>query len=71
MRWPIISIGGMMAFAAASPASAATIVIYADPMTLDRRMVIVDPTGPDRAYLCMMPPAVSGCHAVPFKRARA
>ena len=37
--------------AVASPAAAATIVILTDPMTLERRTVVVDPNGPDRAYL--------------------
>ena len=56
-------LGGMVrlatAFAAmalpavASPAAAATIVILTDPMTLEKRTVVVDPNGPDRAFLCM------------------
>ena len=45
----------------ASPAGAATIVILADPMTMEKRTVVVDPNGPDRAYLCMLPPGQAGC----------
>ena len=56
--------------AAAAPASAATIVILADPMTLERRTVVVDPNGPDRAYLCMLPPGQAGCQRLAVKRAR-
>ena len=54
--------------AVATPASAATIVILADPMTLERRTVVVDPNGPDRAYLCMLPPGQAGCQRVSMKR---
>ena len=56
--------------AAAAPASAATIVILTDPMTLERRTVVVDPNGPDRAYLCMLPPGQAGCVRLPLSRAR-
>ena len=53
---------------AAAPASAATIVILADPMTLERRTVVVDPNGPDRAFLCMLPPGQAGCQRLDLKR---
>ena len=56
--------------AVATPASAATIVILTDPMTLERRTVVVDPNGPDRAYLCMLPPGQAGCQRVAIRRAR-
>ena len=56
--------------AVASPAGAATIVILADPMTMDKRTVIVDPNGPDRAFLCMMPPGQAGCQRLTIRRAR-
>ncbi len=52
----------------AAPAGATTIVIYAEPMTMERRVVVLDSVGPDRAYLCMLPPAVTGCHKLPLKR---
>ena len=55
----------------ASPAGAATIVILADPMTLERRTVVVDPNGPDRAFLCMLPPGQAGCQRLNVKRAMA
>jgi len=54
--------------AVATPASAATIVILADPMTLERRTVVVDPNGPDRAFLCMLPPGQAGCQRLDLKR---
>ena len=56
--------------AVASPAGAATIVILADPMTMEKRTVIVDPNGPDRAFLCMMPPGQAGCQRLTIRRAR-
>ena len=52
----------------ATPASAATIIILADPMTLERRTVVVDPNGPDRAFLCMLPPGQAGCQRLDLKR---
>ena len=48
----------------AAPAEAAKIVILTDPMTLERRTVVIDEPGPDRVYLCAMPPAVSGCRDI-------
>ena len=54
--------------AVATPAGAATIVILADPMTMERRTVVVDPNGPDRAYLCMLPPGQAGCQRIAMKR---
>jgi len=56
--------------AVASPAGAVTIVILADPMTMERRTVVVDPNGPDRAYLCMLPPGQAGCQRLEIRRAR-
>ena len=54
----------------ASPAGAATIAILVDPMTLEKRTVLVDPNGPDRAYLCMLPPGQAGCQRLAIRRAR-
>jgi hypothetical protein len=39
-------------------------------MTLEQRSVKVDLDGPDRAFLCMLPPATSGCQEVPLRRRR-
>ena len=54
----------------ASPAAAATIAILVDPMTLEKRTVVVDPNGPDRAFLCMLPPGQAGCQRLAIRRAR-
>ena len=48
----------------ASPAGAATLIVYADPMTFETRRVVVNPGGPDRTFLCLMPPSQAGCHEV-------
>ena len=51
-------------------ASAATIVIFTDPMSLDRRTVVLDTPGRDRLVICQAPPALTGCREMPFVRAR-
>ncbi len=68
MRALILSIAIGGAVLSAMPASAATMYVFADPMTLETRRVVVDPKGPHRTYLCMMPPSEVGCHEV--KRTR-
>ncbi|MEO5577948.1 MAG: hypothetical protein ABIR25_02715 [Sphingomicrobium sp.] len=52
----------------AAPASAATMIIYADPMTFETRRVVIDLSGPNRTFMCLMPPSQAGCHEI--KRAR-
>ena len=63
-------LAALAAPAMAVPANAATIVILADPMTMERRTVVVDPNGPDRAFLCMLPPGQAGCQRLSVKRLR-
>ena len=60
MRVALIA-GAALASLAAAPGEAATIIVFAHPETLERRLVLVDPNGPDRAYLCMLPPGEAGC----------
>ena len=67
MRLPIYSLA-LPIVLVADVASAATIVIYTDPMTLSRRTVIYNTRGRDRAFLCMAPPSEAGCTAIPIKR---
>ena len=54
----------------AEPASATTVYFYIDAMTFEQRSVKVDLDGPDKAYLCMLPPATSGCQEVKLRRKR-
>lgn len=68
MRVALIACAVIASLAAAAPARAATVVVYTNPETLERHMVVVDPKGPDRMYLCMLPPAEAGCHRVNMKR---
>ena len=51
-------------------AQATTVIIYIDPMTLDHYTRVIDTPGPDRALMCMAPPAVSNCKEIPVKRVR-
>jgi hypothetical protein len=70
MRLASSALVGLAMIAAPGAASAATIVVFKDPMTMEQRTVIVDKKGPDRAYLCMLPPSVAGCEQLPIERAR-
>ena len=55
---------------AAQPAAAATVIIYTDPMTLERKTVVYDTPGPHRAFMCMTPPAESDCVPVRIRSSR-
>ena len=70
MRLSTAALAALVAPVTAVPVSAATIVIYSDPMTLERRTVVIDASGPDRAFLCMLPPGQAGCQQVPIRRKR-
>ena len=54
--------------ASASPAKAATVYFFVDAMTLEQRSIKIDMDGPDKAYLCVLPPGTTGCQEVPLKR---
>ncbi|GLR48509.1 hypothetical protein GCM10007925_22260 [Sphingomonas astaxanthinifaciens DSM 22298] len=58
----------LLMLASPAAAEAATIVIVTDPMTLERRTLVVDPRGPDRVWLCALPPATTGCLDVTPRR---
>lgn len=61
---------GSVLIGSAGIAEAKTFVIYTDPMSLSRRMVVVDTPGPDKVLMCMAPPAESGCTEVRSRRSR-
>ena len=63
-------IAAAIAASVASPASAATVIIYEDIITLDRQVVVWETPGPDRAFLCMLPPSDIGCMKIPVRRGR-
>ena len=50
-----------MAGGFASAAQATTVVIFVEPMTLERYTKVFNTPGPDRVLMCMAPPATSGC----------
>ena len=54
----------------AAAAQATTVIIYVEPMTLERYTRVFDTPGPDRAFMCPAPPAVASCTAIPIKRGR-
>ena len=68
MRFAFLVVAGLSGAFAARPASAATIVVFTHPETFEQKMVVVDREGPDRLFMCMLPPGEAGCHQVPFKR---
>ena len=68
MRLALVAFATISVFAAAQPAHAATIVVFTNPETLEQRTVVVDHDGPDRVFMCMLPPGEAGCHQVPVKR---
>ena len=45
----------------AAAAQATTVVIYIQPMTLERYVKVIDTPGKDRVLMCMAPPSTSGC----------
>ena len=67
MRVVVLTALALSAFAAA-PASAATIVVFTNPETMERKTVVVDGDGPDRVFMCMLPPGQAGCHQVKVRR---
>jgi hypothetical protein len=69
MRWALLALAGLSGAAlAAGPAEAATIVVFTHPETLQQKMVVFDREGPDRLFMCMLPPGEAGCHRVPIRR---
>ena len=54
--------------ATAAPAHAATIYFFVDAMTLEQRSIKIDMDGPDKAYLCVLPPGTAGCQEVQLRR---
>ena len=68
MRVAFLMVAGLAGFGAARPAAAATIVVLTNPQTLERKTIVVDRDGPDRVFMCMLPPGEAGCHQVQVNR---
>ncbi|WP_162888030.1 hypothetical protein [Sphingomonas mesophila] len=66
-----VAICGALALATLSAsAGAETVIVYTDPMTLERKVVVTETGGPDRAYHCFLPPSSLGCQKISLRRAR-
>ena len=68
MRRLAVGLIALASVAAPSTASAATVIVYTDPMSLSRYTVVYDTPGRDRAFVCMLPPRHGSCHAIPISR---
>jgi len=68
MRRLAVGLIAVASLGAPSVASAATVVIYTDPMSFSRYVVVYDTPGRDRAFFCMLPPRHGTCHAIAFHR---
>jgi hypothetical protein len=69
MRFVRLGIAGLL-LTSATAAQATIVIIYIEPMTLERHTLVIDRPGRDRLLMCMAPPAVSGCTEVPIKLAQ-
>jgi hypothetical protein len=67
MRAPLAGLL-LMLLGTSGVAEAATVVILTDPMTLERRTMVLDSRGPDRILMCSLPPATTGCLDVTPRR---
>ena len=54
----------------AGAAQATTVIIYVEPMTLERYTRVFDTPGPDRFLMCPAPPATGSCTELPIKHRR-
>jgi hypothetical protein len=54
----------------ASAGQATTVIIYVEPMTLERYARVFDTPGPDRFFMCPAPPSAGSCTELPIKHRR-
>ena len=54
----------------AGAAQATTVIIFVEPLTLEKYTRVFDTPGPDRVLMCMAPPSTSGCTELPLKKHR-
>ena len=69
MRKVRLALAAVVLFSSAA-AQATTVIIYVNPMTFEHYTRVIDTPGPDRAMMCMAPPAVANCREIAVKRAR-
>ena len=68
MRGIRVAVAGLL-LSSAGVAQATTVVVFVEPMTMERYTRVYDTPGPDRLLLCMAPPAEAGCTELPIKKA--
>lgn len=51
-------------------AQSATVIVFVDPMTLEKHTQVYDTPGPDRMIMCVEPPGTAGCTEIPIKKRR-
>jgi hypothetical protein len=54
----------------ATAAQATTVIIFVEPLTLDKYTRVFDTPGRDRVLMCMAPPAASDCTELRLKNGR-
>ena len=52
----------------AGAAQATTVIVFVEPMTMERYTRVYDTPGRDRVLLCMAPPAEAGCTELPVRK---
>ncbi len=68
MRSIRLAIAAALLGSSAAAAPAVTIIVFVEPMTLERYTTVIATPGRDRLLMCMAPPAVSDCKELPLKR---
>ena len=62
----LVVAAALLACSAATQAT--TVVVFVEPMTMERYTRIFDTPGRDRLLMCMAPPSMAGCTELPIKR---
>jgi hypothetical protein len=66
MRFIRLGMAGALLGCSAA-AEATTVIIFVDPMTLERYTRVFDTPGPDRAFMCPAPPSAGSCTEIRLK----
>ncbi|MFC7536747.1 hypothetical protein ACFQPG_05120 [Sphingomonas sp. GCM10030256] len=63
---PCITLAALLAIP--SVAQAMIVVVFTEPMSLEKRAIVLGSSGPDRLVMCPSPTAVNRCKEVPVVR---
>ena len=67
----VLRVAFAFSFLLAAPAAqAATVIVFVNPMTLDKHTEVFNTPGPDRFLMCMQPPGTAGCTELPIRKRR-